>query len=92
MQEKVALPPEDTTQDTTPETPDKDLRDVAAAAQIYRRKEVRDAELNFVENLDELDAALEADNIVARFTHPNGTDTIDFEMRPLTPGEMTNLL
>ena len=85
MQEKVALPPEDTTQDIS----DKDLRDVAAAAQTFRRKEVDAADLNFIENLDDLDAALEADNIVARFNHPNGTDTIDFEMRPLTPGEMT---
>ena len=89
MQEKVALPPEDTTQETKQETNDKDLRDVAAAAQIYRRKELRDETLNFVEDLDALDAALASDNIVARFAHPNGTDSIDFEMRPLTPGEMT---
>ena len=90
MQEKVALPPEDTTEETTQDTNDKALRDVAAAAQIYRRKELRDETLNFVENLDELDAALASDNIVARFDHPDpDQETIDFEMRPLTPGEMT---
>ena len=51
-------------------------------------------ELNFVsENLDELDAALEADNIVARFKNPDPEkDPIDFEMRPMTPGETATLL
>lgn len=58
----------------------------AAAVQTLRRKEVT-GELNFVENLDELDAALEADNIVCRFNNPNGDGSIDFEMRPMTPGE-----
>ena len=94
MQEKVALPPEETTQETEAQVKDaiqdKDLREVAAAAQVYRRKELSDEALNFVENLDELDAALETDNIVARFDHPDPEkEPIDFEMRPLTPGEMT---
>ena len=57
--------------------------------QVMRRKEVQ-GDLNFVENLDELDAALEADNIVARFPNPNDPNgkPIDFEMLPLTPGQM----
>ena len=67
--------------------PKKDMADVAADAQVFRRKEVT-GDLNFVENLDELDAALEADNIVCRFNNPNGEKPIDFEMRPMTPGEM----
>ena len=46
--------------------PKKDMADVAAESQVFRRKEVTE-DLNFVENLDELDAALEADNIVCRF-------------------------
>ena len=56
--------------------------------QVMRRKEVT-GELNFINNLDELDAALEADNIVARFNNPIDPDgdPIDFEMRPMTPGE-----
>lgn len=61
----------------------------AAAVQVMRRKEVT-GELNFIENLDELDAALEADNIVCRFPNPNDPENgkpIDFEMRPMTPGE-----
>lgn len=72
---------------------DKDLRDVAATAMhaphVLRRKEVT-GDLNFIENLDELDAALEADNIVARFPHPTdpNADSIDFEMTPMTPGQM----
>ena len=69
---------------------DKELRDIATTAmnapEVLRRKEVT-GNLNFIENLDELDAALEADTIVARFNHPNGGDPIDFEMRPMTPGE-----
>lgn len=68
------------------------MEDIAAKAavnapQVLRRKEVQ-GDLNFINDLDALDAALEADNIVARFNHPNGEDTIDFEMRPMTPGEM----
>ena len=67
--------------------PKKDMADVAAESQVFRRKEVT-GDLNFVENLDELDAALEADNIVCRFNNPNREKPIDFEMRPMTPGEM----
>ena len=66
---------------------DKDLRDVAATTQTFRRKEVQ-GDLNFIENLDALDAALEADNIVCRFNNPNGGAPIDFELRCMTPGEM----
>ena len=70
----------------------KKMEDIAAKAavnapQTFRRKEI-EGELNFVNDLDALDAALESDNIVCRFNHPNGEDTIDFEMRPMTPGEM----
>ena len=73
----------------TPETqPKKDMADVAAESQVFRRKEVHEGDLNFVENLDELDAALEADNIVCRFNNPDAEKPIDFEMRPMTPGEM----
>ena len=68
-------------------TEKKSFEDTAADVQTMRRKEV-EGELNFVENLDELDAALEADNIVARFKNPDPEkDPIDFEMRPMTPGE-----
>ena len=73
---------------TTETQPKKDMADVAADAQVFRRKEVHEGDLNFVENLDELDAALEADNIVCRFNNPNAEKPIDFEMRPMTPGEM----
>ncbi len=65
-----------------------DIAEQAAAVQTFRRKEV-EGDLNFVSDLDELDAALEADNIVARFENPNGEDTIDFELRPMTPGEFS---
>ena len=75
------------TTETTETQPKKDMADVAADAQVFRRKEVT-GDLNFVENLDELDAALEADNIVCRFNNPNAEKPIDFEMRPMTPGEM----
>ena len=68
--------------------PKKDMADVAAESQVFRRKEVHEGDLNFVENLDELDAALEADNIVCRFNNPNAEKPIDFEMRPMTPGEV----
>ena len=67
--------------------------DMAAAAksvaeyEVFRRKEVT-GDLNFVENLDELDASLEADNIVCRFNNPDAEKPIDFEMRPMTPGEL----
>lgn len=62
--------------------------EVAAETQVFRRKEV-EGELNFVSDLDALDAMLEADNIVARFKNPINPegDPIDFEMRPMTPGE-----
>ena len=66
------------------------MEDIAAgmaATQTFRRKEV-EGELNFIENLDELDAALEADNIVCRFPNPDPEkEPIDFEMRNMTPGE-----
>ena len=75
------------TVETTETQPKKDMADVAAESQVFRRKEVT-GDLNFVENLDELDAALEADNIVCRFNNPNAEKPIDFEMRPMTPGEM----
>ena len=74
------------TTETTETEPKKDMADVAAEAQVFRRKEVT-GDLNFIENLDELDATLEADNIVCRFKNPNGGKPIDFEMRPMTPGE-----
>ena len=69
------------------------IADVAAKAavnspQTFRRKEI-EGELNFISDLDALDAALEADNIVARFENPIDPDgePLDFEMRPMTPGE-----
>ena len=66
------------------------MEDIAAkaATQTFRRKEV-EGELNFVNDLDALDAALEADNIVCRFENPNGGDPIDFEMRQMSPGEFS---
>ncbi|MYA71094.1 hypothetical protein F4009_05640 [Candidatus Poribacteria bacterium] len=69
------------------------MADVAAQAavnapQTFRRKEI-EGELNFISDLDALDAALEADNIVCRFNNPDPEgEPIDFEMRPMTPGEM----
>ena len=63
----------------------------AVAVQTFRRKEV-EGDLNFIENLDELDAALEADNIVCRFPNPHDPENgkpIDFEMRNMTPGEFS---
>lgn len=65
------------------------MEDIAAkaATQTFRRKEV-EGELNFISDLDALDAALEADNIVCRFNNPDPEGSpIDFEMRPMTPGE-----
>lgn len=58
------------------------------APQTFRRKEI-EGDLNFVKDLDALDATLEADNIVARFENPMDPagEPIDFEMRPMTPGE-----
>lgn len=78
------------TTETTETQPKKDMADVAADAQVFRRKEVT-GDLNFVENLDELDAALEADTIVCRFVNPTdpNADPIDFEMLPMTPGQMS---
>ena len=67
------------------------MEDIAAkaATQTFRRKEV-EGELNFVNDLDALDAALEADNIVCRFNNPDPEgDPIDFELRPMTPGEFS---
>ena len=58
----------------------------AAAVQTMRRKEVT-GELNFITDLKKLNKKLEKDNIVARFPDPEGGDPIDFEMRPMTPGE-----
>ena len=50
------------------------MEDIAAKAavnspQTFRRKEI-EGELNFISDLDALDAALEADNIVCRFENP----------------------
>jgi len=67
------------------------MEDIAAkaATQTFRRKEV-EGELNFINNLDALDAALEADNIVCRFENPDPEgDPIDFEMRQMSPGEFS---
>ena len=69
----------------------KKMEDIAAEAavnapQTFRRKEI-EGDLNFVSDLDALDAALEVDNIVCRFKNPDGENSIDFEMRPMTPGE-----
>ena len=69
------------------------MEDIAAKAavnapQTFRRKDI-EGDLNFVQDLDALDAALEADNIVARFENPMDPEgePLDFEMRPMTPGE-----
>ena len=69
------------------------MEDIAAQAavntpQTFRRKDI-EGDLNFVSDLDALDAALEADNIVCRFENPNGGDPIDFEMRQMSPGEFS---
>ena len=69
----------------------KKMEDIAAKAavntpQVLQRKEVT-GELNFIRDLKKLGKKLEADNIVARFPDPDGGDPIDFEMRPMTPGE-----
>lgn len=69
----------------------KKMDDIAAKAavntpQVMQRKEVT-GELNFIRDLKKLGKKLEADNIVARFPDPDGGDPIDFEMRPMTPGE-----
>ena len=67
------------------------MEDIAAkaATQTFRRKEV-EGQLNFVNDLDALDAALEADNIVCRFENPDPEgDPIDFEMRQMSPGEFS---
>lgn len=71
----------------------KKMEDIAGKAavnapQTFRRKEV-EGDLNFISDLDALDAALEADNIVARFENPIDLagEPIDFEMRTMTPGE-----
>ena len=69
----------------------KTMEDIAAkaATQTFRRKEV-EGELNFISDLDALDAALEADNIVCRFENPDPEgDPIDFEMRQMSPGEFS---
>lgn len=70
----------------------KKMEDIAAQAavnapQVLQRKEVK-GELNFIRDLEKLGKKLEADNIVARFPDPEGDDPIDFEMRPMTPGEV----
>ena len=69
----------------------KTMEEIAAKAavnspQVMPRKEV-EGELNFIRDLEKLGKKLEADNIVARFPDPEGGDSIDFEMRPMTPGE-----
>ncbi len=72
----------------------KKMDDIAAKAaanstQTFRRKEV-EGELNFISDLDALDAALEADNIVCRFPNPDPEgEPIDFELRHMTPGEFS---
>ena len=71
---------------------DKKLRDIAArvsrnaSPKVMRRKAVV-GEIDFVSDLDALDAALAADNIVVRFENPSGGDPINFELRHMTPGE-----
>ena len=69
----------------------KKMEDIAAQAavntpQVLQRKAVK-GELNFIRDLEKLGKKLEADNIVARFPDPDGGESIDFEMRPMTPGE-----
>ena len=70
----------------------KKMEEIAAqaASQTFRRKEV-EGELNFVSDLDALDAALEADTIVCRFVNPTDPEgePIDFEMEPMTPGQFS---
>ena len=71
----------------------KKMEDIAAKAavnspQTFRRKEI-EGELNFISDLDALDAALEADNIVVRFENPKGDGSIDFELRQMSPGEVS---
>lgn len=73
--------------ETTETQPKKDMADVAADAQVFRRKEVT-GDLNFVSDLDALDAALEADTIIVRFNNPAGEDSIDFELTAMTPGQV----
>ena len=73
-------------------------KDMAAAAEvaaetpdvhILNRNDVTDDQLNFVSNLDELDAALEAHNIIVQFKNPIEPegDPIAFELEPMTPGQ-----
>lgn len=72
-------------------------KDMAAAAEIssatpdvhiLNRNDVTDDQLNFVSNLDELDAALEAHNIIVQFKNPDPEgDPIAFELAPMTPGQ-----
>ena len=67
------------------------MEDIAAKAavnapQVMKRKEVQ-GELNFIRDVKKLGKKLKADNIVARFPDPEGGDPIDFEMRPMTPGQ-----
>ena len=57
--------------------------------QILNRNDITDDQLNFVSNLDELDAALEAHNIIVQFKNPIEPegDPIAFELEPMTPGQ-----
>ena len=69
----------------------KTMEDIAAKAatkttQVMKRKEV-EGELNFVTDLKSLNKKLQKDNIIARFPDPEGGDSIDFEMMPMTPGQ-----
>lgn len=69
------------------------MEDIAAKAavkspQTFRRKEI-EGELNFITDLNELDAALETDNIVVRFENPKSDGSIDFELRQMSPGEVS---
>lgn len=55
--------------------------------QVFKSKEV-EGDLNFVTDLGRLNKKLEKDNIIARFPDPEGGDPIDFEMMPMSPGQM----
>ena len=60
----------------------------AGTVQIMRRSEV-EGELNFITDVEKLNKKLESENIVARFPDPEGGDPIDFEMKPMTPGQFS---
>lgn len=71
----------------------KKMEEIAAQAavdapQIMRRSEV-EGELNFITDVEKLNKKLESENIVARFPDPEGGEPIDFEMKPMTPGQFS---